>query len=98
MAIFLCELRTVLSSTQLAFLFEYCEQAIANNTNYAREDLHKNFVPKFLNNNDRSGLINHNTSIAKTLFDIPDDKDCVIFDATSNAKIKKFCMTKINVA
>jgi len=52
----------------------------ANYINLAREDLHKNLVQKFINYNDRSVLIAHNP-MAKTLFDIPDDKTC-IFDAT----------------
>jgi len=51
----------------------------------AREDLHKNLVPKFINYNDRSILIVHNTPMAKTLFDIPDDKTCSIFDATNRS-------------
>jgi len=63
-------------------LFGVCERTIANYINLAREDLHKNLVPKFINYNDRSVLIAHNTSMAKTLFDMPDDKTCSIFDVT----------------
>lgn len=81
-AVFLCKLRTALSNNQLAFLFGVCEQTIANYINLAREDLHKNLVPKFINYNDRSVLVAHNTLMAKTLFDIPDNKTCSIFDAT----------------
>jgi len=58
--VFLCKLRTVLSNNQLAFLFGVCKRTIANNINLAREDLHKNLVPKFINYNDRSVLITHN--------------------------------------
>lgn len=36
----------------------------------------------FINDNARSILIAHNTSIVKTLFDIPNDKACLVFDAT----------------
>jgi len=60
-------------------LFEVCEQTIASYINSARKDLYKNLVPKFINYNDRSVLIAHNTLMAKTLFDIPDDKTCSIF-------------------
>lgn len=81
-AVFLCKLRTALSNIQLAFLFGVCERTIANHMNLARKDLHNNLVPKFINYNDRSVLIAHNTPMAKTLFDIPDDKACSIFDAT----------------
>jgi len=80
-AVFLCKLRTALSNNQLAFLFGVCERTIANYINLAR-DLHKNLVPKFINYNDRSVLIAHNTPMTKTLFDIPDDKTCSIFNAT----------------
>jgi len=75
---------TYLSNNQLAFLFEVCKRTIANYINLAREDLHKNLVPKFINYNDRSVLISiaHNTPMAKTLFDIFDDKTCSIFGAT----------------
>jgi len=73
---------TALSNNQLAFLFEVCEQTITNYINLAREDLHKNLVPKFINYNYRSVLITHNTPMAKTLFNIPDDKTCSIFEAT----------------
>jgi len=69
-------------NNQLVFLFGICEQTIANYINLARENLHKNLVPKFNNYNDRPVLIAHNTPMAKTLFDIPDDKTCSIFDAT----------------
>jgi len=55
---------------------------IANYINLAREDLHKNLVPKFINYNDRSVLITHNIPMAKTLFDILDNKICSIFNAT----------------
>jgi len=81
-AVFLCKLRIALSSNQLTFLFGVCEQTIANYINLAREDLHKNLVRKFINYNDRSVLIAYNVPMAKTLFDIPDDKTCSIFDAT----------------
>jgi len=81
-ALFLCKLRTAFSNNQLAFLFGVCERTIASYINLAREDLHKNLVPKFINYNDRSVLIAHNTSMAKTLFDISDDKTCSIFDTT----------------
>jgi len=82
-AVFLCKLHTALSNNQLAFLFRICEQTIANfYINLAREDLHKNLVPKFINYNDRSVLIAHNTLMTKTLFDIFDDKTYSIFDAT----------------
>jgi len=78
--VFLCKLRTAISNNQLAFLFVVCERMIANYINLARENLHKNLVPKCINYNDRSVLIAHNTPMAKTLFDIPDDKTCSIFD------------------
>jgi len=78
-AVFLDKLHTALSNNQLAFLFGVCEGTIANYINLAREDLHKNLVPKFNNYNDRSVLIAHNTPMAKTLFKIS-DKTC-IFDA-----------------
>jgi len=73
-------------------LFGVCEQTIANYNNLAREDFHKNLVPKFINYNDRSVLTAHNTPIAKTLFDIPDDKTCSIFDTTYclTQKLKKY--------
>jgi len=56
-------------------------QTIGNYINLARKDLHKNLIPKFINYNDRSILIAHNTLMAKTLFDILDDKTCSTFDA-----------------
>jgi len=78
---FLCKLRTAFSNNQLAFLFGVWERTIASYINLAREDLHKNLVPKFINYNDRSVLIAHNTPMVKTLFGIPNDKTCSIFDA-----------------
>jgi len=77
-------------------LFGVCERTIANYINLAREDLHKNLVPKFINHNDRSVLIAHNTPMAKTLFDILDNKTCNIFDAIYRLaqKIEKLCGTK----
>jgi len=69
------------SNNQLAFLFGVCERTIANYINLARENLYKNLVSKFINYNDRSVLITHNTPMTKTLFDIPDDKTS-IFDLT----------------
>lgn len=48
----------------------------------AKKDLLENFVPQFINNNDRSVLVNYTTPMAKELFDIPDDKACCIFDTT----------------
>lgn len=80
--VLLCKLRTAVSNKQLAFLFGVCEQTIANYITLATEDLFENLVPKLINNNCRSILTGHNTSMAKILFDIPDDKACVIFDAT----------------
>jgi len=81
-AAFLCKLRTALFNNQLPFLFGVCERTIANYINLAREDHHRNLVPKFINYNDRSVLIAHNTPMAKTLCDIPDDKTCSLSDAT----------------
>lgn len=81
-AVLLCKMRTALSNQQLAYLFGCCENTIANYLNKAREDLIMNFLPQFINNNDRSTLINHNTPMAKELFDIPDDRSCCVFDAT----------------
>jgi len=69
-----------LSNNQLAILFGVCERTIVNYIKLAREDLHKNLVPKFINYNDCSVLIAHNTSMAKTLFNIPND-NTYIFDA-----------------
>jgi len=63
-------------------LFRVCERTIASYINLAREDLHKNLVAKFINYNDRSVLIAHNTLMAKILFDTPDDKTCSIFEVT----------------
>jgi len=60
---------------------EFASERIASYTNLAREDLHKNLVPKFINYNDRSVLIAHNTLMVKTLFGISDDKNFSIFDA-----------------
>jgi len=94
-AVFLCKLRTALSNNQLGFLSGVCKRTITTYINLARKDLHKNLVPKFINYNDRSVLIAHNTPMAKTLFDDPDDQTCSIFDATCRlAKIKKLCGTK----
>jgi len=73
---------TSLSNKELAFLFGVSEQTIANYINLAREDLLENLVSKFLNNNNRSILINHNIPITKMLFDISENKICSIFDAT----------------
>ncbi|XP_058797712.1 uncharacterized protein LOC131667948 [Phymastichus coffea] len=81
-AVLLCKLRTSLSNNQLAFLFGVSDQTIANYMNLAREDLLKNLVPQFINNNYRSVLLSHNTEMAKILFDITDDKACLVFDAT----------------
>jgi len=62
--------------------------------NLAREYFHKNLVPKFINYNNRAVLFAHNTPIAKTLFDIPDDKTCSIFDATILQKSKNYAGQK----
>jgi len=81
MLLFFCA-SYVLPFLIITFLFGVCKRTIANYINLTREDLHKNLVPKFINYNDRSVLIAHNTSMAKTLFDIPDNKTCSIFDST----------------
>ena len=81
-AVVLCKLRTSLSNSQLAFLFEVSDQTIANYRNLAREDFLQNLVSQFINNNDRSVLLSHNTQMAKILFDIANDKACLVFDAT----------------
>ena len=81
-AILLCKLRTSLSNEQIGFLFGCCHQTVSNRMDCTRKDLLKNLVPKFLNNNDRNTVVNNNTVMAKALFDIPNDKDCVIFDDT----------------
>ena len=81
-AVLFCKLRTSLPKSQLAFLFGVSDQTIANYMNLAREDLLQNLVPQFINNNDRSVLLSHNTQIAKILFDIANDKACLHFDAT----------------
>jgi len=46
--VFLCKLHTALSNNQLTFLFGVCARTIANYSNLAREDLHKNLVPKLI--------------------------------------------------
>jgi len=71
--------------TNLLFCLEFASERLLITLILAREDLHKNLVPKFINYNDRSILIVHNTPMAKTLFDIPDDKTCSIFDATNRS-------------
>lgn len=81
-AVLLCKMRTSLSNEQLAFLFGCCDRTIANYLNIARKDLYKNLVPKFINNNKRTTFVSHNTPVAKTLLDIPDDKGCCVFDGT----------------
>lgn len=81
-AILLCKLRTSLSNKQLSFLFGCCEQTIGNCMNKARSDLLQNLVPRFLNNNDRNIILNHNTPIAKALFDVGDQNGVCLFDAT----------------
>lgn len=81
-AVLLCKLRTSLSNKQLSFLFGCCEQTIANYMNSARSDLLKSLVPQFLNNNDRNIILNHNTPMAKALFDIDDQNGICCFDAT----------------
>jgi len=58
MLLFFCKLRTSFFNNQLAFLFGVCERMIANYINLAREDLHKNLVPKFINQ-QRSLSIDH---------------------------------------
>lgn len=76
-------MRTSLSDEQLSFLFGVCRRTIENHMNSGKEDLHKNLVPQFINRNDRSVFLSfHTTPISKVLFDIPDDKACIIFDAT----------------
>lgn len=75
-------MRTALCNEQIAYLFDVCLQTIANYMSLARKDLLMNPVPEFINNNDRSVLLTHNTPIAKVLFDIPDDKLYYIFDTT----------------
>lgn len=87
-------LRTALSNNQLAFLFNVSERTIANYMSNARKNLLENFVPQFINNNDRSVLVNHTTPMVKELFDIPDDKACCIFDATYRLTLKKLRRTK----
>lgn len=81
-AVFLCKLRTSLANQQLGFLFGVCERTIANYMNFVRDDLLQNFVPKFINSNSRETFVQHITKIARTLFDIPNDRGCAIFDAT----------------
>lgn len=81
-AILLCKMRTSLSNQQLSLLFACGETTIATHMSLARADLSKNLVPKFLNTNDRSDLLNHNTQTAKVLFDIGDENGLCCFDAT----------------
>lgn len=81
-AVLLCKLRTSLSNEQMSLLFGCCERTIANHIRLARDDLIRNFVPIFLNNNSRETLIQHKTFMSQTLFDIPVNKGCVIFDGT----------------
>jgi len=75
---FLYKLYISLSNKQLSFLFRISKQLVM--INLAREDLLMNLVPKFFNNNNRSVLINHNTLMAKILFDIPENKTYNIFN------------------
>lgn len=81
-ATFLCKLRTSLSNKQLSFLFGCSEQSVANYMDNARSVLLKNLVPKFLNNNDRSVILSHNSPIAKALFVTGDLNGVCLFDAT----------------
>ncbi|XP_037030484.1 uncharacterized protein LOC119070320 [Bradysia coprophila] len=81
-AVLLCKMRTSLSNKQMSFLFGCCEQTIANHMTKARNDLLENLVPLFLNNNDRNIILNHNTPIAKSLFDMDDQNGVCLFDAT----------------
>lgn len=81
-AVLLCKMRTSLSNKQISFLFGCCEQTIANHMDNARNDLLQNLVPQFLNNNDREVLLNHNTPMAKALFDLSDQNGVCCFDAT----------------
>jgi len=103
MLLFLCASYVLLfssnlSNNQLVFLFGVCEQTIANYINLAKENLHKNLIPKFINYNDRSVLISiaHNTLMAKTLFDILDDKTCSILLPTVLHKNRKIMRNKSN--
>lgn len=81
-AVLLCKLRTSLSNKQISFMFGCSEQTIANHMSRARKDLLQNLVPLFLNNNDRNIVLNHNTPIAKALFDVKDENGVCLFDAT----------------
>ena len=81
-AVFLCKIWTSLSNEQLGFLFNCCSQTIANHLDKVRNDLIVNLVPQFINVMDRQTLIDHNTPMAKELYDIPDDKTSCVFDAT----------------
>lgn len=81
-AVFLCKLRTSLTNQQLSFLFGCCTQTIANHMEIARNDLLDNLVPEYINNNDRNILLEHNTPIAKALFDVSDENGVILFDAT----------------
>lgn len=80
--VFLCKLRTDLSNNLIASLFGICEKTIYNYLTLVREDLLTNLVPKFINCKDRAVLVAHKINMSKVLFDIPDDKTCIIFDAT----------------
>lgn len=65
----------------LAYL-EFAKKTICNYLNLVKKDLLKNLVPKFINCKDSAVLVAHKTNMSKVLFDIPDDKTCIIFDAT----------------
>ncbi|KYN23462.1 hypothetical protein ALC57_04098 [Trachymyrmex cornetzi] len=80
--VLLCKLRTALSNQQISFLFGVCETTVGNYIKIAIEDLIDHLVPKFINSDNRTELINHVTPMSKALFDIPIDKTCLIFDAT----------------
>lgn len=90
-AVLLCKMRTSLSNKQLSFLFGCGEQTIADHMKIARNDLTKNFIPQFLNSTDRNVILNHNTPMAKALFDISDKNGAVCFDATY-----RFCQKSKN--
>lgn len=81
-AVLLCKLRTSLANEQIGSLFGISKSTVHNYISRAVDTLSNYLVPAFLNSHSRETLTTHNTNISRTLFDIPDDGLCLVFDAT----------------
>ncbi len=81
-AVFLSKLRTGMSNCLIGNIFGVSASSVANYISIARNDLQNYLVPLFINTFSRDTLVSHTTPTARTLFQMPPDSACIIFDGT----------------